>query len=568
MLTLGGIPLTYETRELAQWLDQTIPPELADVFAPPQARENNRWNRRREATQSCGLPRVNLPEVKSVLRLGSLWWPTGACRWACGAFPATGETVAALQALGTAQVMLRMDDEQGRALAATMWLLPPRPLSAVPDQRTVWMVPVVDDRYFWQQANVGNLEIDAGTTTWADLYTAIGTELGVTIAADAVPAAYVLPDPVELTRRYENAAVVLDAVAECCGQRIVRQLDGTIQAQNAATATGLRSAALLAPQSILAGGPIGQRRAITPAQISVVFPRYCGGAPDCEGKVYKVDKPAGDFGATAGHAIVRTIFDTAAATFDAPEDTTPTNDADLDDLATQIASDQYAWLAHAHDLVRAGTQSHTFNGFDDYALWSYGRFNRTTEKQELYCRITSRPDNSFAGELCHQFDGAPDAPAWIRVRLTSNLSPSGSATGYRQVWDSGSSDYVDTGSQLTVYEYTGKQAAASGSKIYARHWCDRCEYEAIVTGVHGAHLGVTTTSDVTGNATFTADIEELLEGNFPPGAAIGVGITVINQVRYALGGFVFRGGIGLTAQVRWDPVRRVYYVIWVECPPS
>ncbi len=112
--------------------------------------------------------------------------------------------------------------------------LPPRPLTQTPDGPNLWLLTLVDDRYFWWFKGAV-LSITAGTTTWSQLYADLATALGVTIDVDTIPSAYLKPDA-DLALSYESLPTILDVVSFSVGQRIVRQLDGTVRAWNAAAA--------------------------------------------------------------------------------------------------------------------------------------------------------------------------------------------------------------------------------------------------------------------------------------------------------------------------------------------
>jgi hypothetical protein len=83
-----------------------------------------------------------------------------------------------------------------------------------------------------------SIDVVEGVTTWTDLYTAIAAALGITLTVDPVNDAYLFPGN-GLTSHYQYLPLLLDLVASSCGQRIVRNLDGTFNAYNASTAQSL-----------------------------------------------------------------------------------------------------------------------------------------------------------------------------------------------------------------------------------------------------------------------------------------------------------------------------------------
>lgn len=231
------------------------------------------------------------------IKLGSLWWPQGATRWATGHFLATDKGVAAMRAalgydlpnfiLNPAPLIL---SDGNTTITANMWMLPPRPLfqnpmnpavsatnSTVP--LTKWLLPVsynsfpldalgntteppgeqlylltfVDDRYMWWQKS-STVSLNPGTTTWASLFSQIGTNLNVGITTDTISADYGTPGDF-LLPYLQFLPVVLDLAAFAVGQRLVRALDGTVSLQNATTAmTSVDTQLATVPNPAMGGG--------------------------------------------------------------------------------------------------------------------------------------------------------------------------------------------------------------------------------------------------------------------------------------------------------------------------
>ncbi len=188
-----------------------------------------------------GFPGKNLAHLgfsgafgKQAVRLGVLSWPTGARRFAVGHYLATGNQVDAIRtSLGVSGVVgpgnLTLDDGK-RSVSASMWMLPVRPLVQIDGANGLNLITLVDDRFFWWQRR-DHIDVIPGTTNWTDLYTSIGTALGTTIQVDGISADYLQPGR-EMTSRYDAIPILLDAVALCCGQRIVRDFLGNVRAMN------------------------------------------------------------------------------------------------------------------------------------------------------------------------------------------------------------------------------------------------------------------------------------------------------------------------------------------------
>jgi hypothetical protein len=272
MPTYGGIGLAKATPELTEWVAANVP--LSEVCAfrhQPRARLHN----------------LNWPApefLRRPVRLGSLCWPVGASRWAVGHYLATEGQLAEIRALAYAidlpnqtqsytALDLVLDDGNADAdgnptgkITASLWMLPPYPLAQNHATATQWLLPqtvneneeplylltLVDDRYFWWD-RAADLTVTEGETTWAQLFTALGTALGVTIVVDTIPAAYLFP-PAELGTAYEYLPLVLDAAAASVGHRVVRLLDGTVATQGPATAAAKVNLQLGLEYARMAGG--------------------------------------------------------------------------------------------------------------------------------------------------------------------------------------------------------------------------------------------------------------------------------------------------------------------------
>lgn len=144
-------------------------------------------------------------------------------------------------------------DDDTFMVQTKMWMLPPRPVTQTnPGNNEPWLITLVDERYFWWQ-RAASLVVTSGVTTWANLYAAIAAGLGITLAPDAIPAAYLMP-PAGFSSSYEYLPPLLDAVACNVGQRVVRGLDGTVRAMNAQSSRAVILSNLAQGWTVGAGG--------------------------------------------------------------------------------------------------------------------------------------------------------------------------------------------------------------------------------------------------------------------------------------------------------------------------
>lgn len=163
-------------------------------------------------------------------RLNSLYWPAGASRWACGWYLCDEQAAASIRAVGSGTATLLINDGL-HAIQTSMYVLPLVPLYRVAyGVPGLYLVTLVDDRFWWWHRH-GSVTVTAGSTTWGSLYQLIASVLGITLSVNAVDAAYLKPSSA-LNARRGPLAPLLDLVATCCGQRIVRNLDGTVVAMN------------------------------------------------------------------------------------------------------------------------------------------------------------------------------------------------------------------------------------------------------------------------------------------------------------------------------------------------
>lgn len=382
------------TPEFETWVNARLPLEEANLYGPLHSPVDTRHDSNKH---SIGIPLYNWPDPPAP-KLNSLYWPTGASRWARGWFICNGTAKDAIvqQAHspgGTAALTLIIgetnDGRLGNHISAAVYVLPPRPLSGIPPGTTtvgeeakavLWIIPVVDVRYFWQFVSSGDLEL-TNSSTWPDVFTALGTALGVTIATDTADADYLQPDWVELTRRYVPVPILLDAAAASVGQRITRSTDGTVQSQSVSHAeTNLAANYADTSLSLAAGSDYSDSLGDIPEKIRVNFRRWSQYNVYCDGEVYTTTSLAS---ATADpptstvtgaekifHSTLYAEYPYNTAANSAGD---PTNKTTLDALAAQISADYYGWLSKTFDIAYNGVADLYQTGFNDAIIWEQAR---------------------------------------------------------------------------------------------------------------------------------------------------------------------------------------------------
>jgi len=192
MITLDGIPLILQDPDghLDALIEKYHSMELMQHLVPHHEKNVNR---------GTNLLFTNYPDPP-VPRLNQLVVPTGATRWSYGVFLATGKQVEKIYektvslSPGDTVSMNRLElvmttgmDEiedidpsitnvsafpfEPNTIRMTVSPLPPRPVPVrelgdnfpglIPDEVDgLWLIPVVDARYWWQYKNVGNMSSD------------------------------------------------------------------------------------------------------------------------------------------------------------------------------------------------------------------------------------------------------------------------------------------------------------------------------------------------------------------------------------------------------------------------
>lgn len=433
-LTYVDVPLLLPdpAGELSRWIDKSLPIEDVRLFPHETIwGRTNRFNARvagpANATAGVEVPHVNWPDPPT-LKVNTLYVPTGASRWSVGMFLVDQ---AGMEKMGLAETAnwgkagrLVLDDWSG-----DFWPLQPRPLTSV-DGNQVYLLPLVDERYWWQFVNAGELEV-TDSTTWQDLITTLtGKVLTTALTITDISDDYGRPDPVELTRRHENVAVLLDAVAFSVGRRwVFAPLNSVLalQTTDLAETAFQENLTKIADTYFVAGGGMvdgsvpnalaDSQVGAQPASVDVVFPKIANGSLDDDGDVYKLSAatPSWMKRPTQSKA-VKTIFSTAYADFTGGLSAAD-NETDLQKLADIIADDYYAWNAVFYDAAFPGQLLWTPTGYDDYVLHCYGHqeeYGRTTDAvrglydlrlgdYQFYTRVASLPWDAGVSTMLQQF---------------------------------------------------------------------------------------------------------------------------------------------------------------------
>jgi len=210
----------------------------------------------------------------SKLKLGQLYWPTGASRFGAGFFLVSSDfleklpkyditgasdsedTVGGLRS--TVNYMHRYEAknldlvEGDKPLQAKLWMLPPRPLfqqrrvpsglveniARIPYAHLngIWVLPLVDARYWWRNFTTGDFQLPS-CSTWETLFKTIFKKLGYTeaqITIDPISVDYLFPHSVlRSASQFTDVPTLLDTIAYSCGTRVILKYDGTVRVMTA-----------------------------------------------------------------------------------------------------------------------------------------------------------------------------------------------------------------------------------------------------------------------------------------------------------------------------------------------
>lgn len=376
-LSYAGIPLPVLTRKTAERLERKI--SVDDLFP---------WDFNLSGDGRMGYTQAAEHHRRRSPRLGHLFWPTGASRWATGFFIASSADIQAIRQVvyqGSYKPanLILSDDE--RQITAKMWMLPAHPLEVDASRSGLWLLVLVDQRYFWWLNRTGNLSV-AGGTAWASLYQIYANLLPSQpiIQVDPIPSAYQTA-PGTFSATDEQIPPLLDSVARSVGQRIVCGLDGSVYAYNYSTSNRLRQANLANDYPVLAGSEmqLGARQdtpGYFPKTVRVDFPQTQVGNLLSSVAEVSVDFSAlGILPGSQTNADTAVLYHPFEATLDASS--VWTNQAACTALAKQYATDFYYYQTSPEDIVLAGIADWQPDGLEDWIEWTYIRGMVSTRVQ-------------------------------------------------------------------------------------------------------------------------------------------------------------------------------------------
>lgn len=377
------------------------------------------------------------------LDLYELYEPSGATCWSVFRGLAHRTDVAGMKTATLSSVpalgVFKMRVDSGAGINSAYYLLPPEPIVGLNGVADLYLITLVDERFFWQ-ATPAYTNNPSYYTDWFTYIDAVRQQLfsrgigpGVFAGFSASEAVYGLPEVDSgLWANGESSGALLDAALAACGRFVYRLSDGSgfgIARWDTAAAT-LTNALTAAAPDLMAGGRTYSpdmtladtaRNPIVPGSVTITFPfwsdaggyettdlnahRYRSRAagPSFDSCYFKQLSPV-DLGAPYASLAVNSKWALNVASLAKAVTATPggviSNQAALDALAVQVAKDVYDQVVVSGDVRYRGVQ--TFDpasGLD--RVYTYWPTPST--------RVVRRPWNRFPKVLAHGF-GARSAP--------------------------------------------------------------------------------------------------------------------------------------------------------------
>jgi hypothetical protein len=343
-----------------------------------------------------------------MIRINDFYYPNNATRWSVFRGLATSSIVKKIneavassngQTYGTFKInsVVKGRDSTKYGISTPLYMLPPRIIGETESAEGLYLITLVDERYFFQ-GTLATLPITP-YSTWTDLIDYLAVTLGISVSYSNILESYQRPEPDSaLWSTGESAAALLDAVAYNIGAIVVRNYDATYRllspsasysiarsnrgsSSYSLSTTGNTSGESSTGVIRIAGGqlypPAGISKAgnrtpfknvAVPQQVNVTFPKYIVGndpvphfvnsryrnprstswIEDSYGSVYNIAVPiasGGDLVSGLRGVSQQYIHDTAKAVYNTEAEAigTPLNYSGLVSLAMQVATDFYSY---------------------------------------------------------------------------------------------------------------------------------------------------------------------------------------------------------------------------------
>jgi hypothetical protein len=314
-------------------------------------------------------------------RPGTLVWPTGASRWSEGWFYAGKAEKDAILAVtsGVTSANLVLDDGTGGSVTASMYMLPPRPISQIQGagftdyREPLYLCQFVDDRFFWQGRKYEGFLSPNTQVSAAALLAAIQVSLGQTFTIEAYSSTQ-LCIPGLVDGRFRSIPLLLDAVCQSLGLRLVANLNGSYSLIQASTGQ-TRQTSNVALGTPFTGGQLGwgptnvdpntDTENYLPSFIAVHFPQVLNG--QVTGDPNYVNTQANPV--TTGNGATWDLHTLEAAQVPT-QGALPSNKVTLDTYAPLYATAWAKWQTGYNELHNSGITPWVPDGLHRFE-WNY-----------------------------------------------------------------------------------------------------------------------------------------------------------------------------------------------------
>lgn len=412
-LSYAGIPFVIPSKEVLDRIEKLL--HIEDMM---ECRVQAPYS---STIRVIGLG-VSEPSIPRWLGLYKLYVPTGATRF--GVFRGLASKGAAKAMLKltegdepdldpvSASLKIRVSEKGGDT--RTMWLLPPKPMLGVTGETDLYLITLVDKRYFFP-LYPANSEPPVGNPSWQEKIDEMLSLAG--IAADTtfgseIEAVYSTPDlDSAIFSPNENLAIILDSCLANVGRVLVSVSESSWQILTWAEASEeLKETKLALAGKKTAGGQSWEadrliesqpRRLITPRGVQVSFPATDGSYIK-QVLLSDLAEPYASSGSKGSeeNLVFFAMRDSAIA-----EDsyTAPTNAVELDDLAEQMARDYYDHIGISTDISFAGISGranapHGIDVVSDYLAGSTRLFGGGLWSHRTDYNHTGGPSGNNDGE--------------------------------------------------------------------------------------------------------------------------------------------------------------------------
>lgn len=435
MITYAGVPLNLPTREMVEWIEKTVP--LKQLFSNVRPPNNSRWDYHYHRD-------IDSP------KLGCLYWPSGATRFAHGVFVASKNRMDLLRtSFGDTfnnPIARNLQLWGGntnpstarRLLTVPLYLLPPIPIQVNGPDNRLYLLPLVDRRYFLQKLGINQDVFDGEnsyqtslTGSWLTFLTnQCGSPPGAGTAVATLPEDFSVsddflqPDPSLKPRPFNgdtlvrNRMAVLDSIALNCQFGIVANYTGdanlkgvlTFQHWDQAASKHASNMELGIPR--ISGWDVGSSELFPesgslalPQTIQFVFPQVSSFTGWYAGNDFRLS-PSLPFQGQGN--VTWTIFETAKY------DTR--NQARLAALASRWCNSLVTRLKHCFEITWSGIAVPDECALYDQIEWHH-------REGECYTRVRSVPPNLDGWQLSHQDGTVPDPLDRIQELRTGSPVP-------------------------------------------------------------------------------------------------------------------------------------------------